>query len=156
VRGFVKKKTVRIVGIVTVLTLALVIGVVTAMATTTVSTAQAMHSPLSVAVMCTNGADPNKVIATIRAVQACGFNVYGIDALDITGEIFYTLKEAQILIVNWRRLYNGLRPHSSLGQRPPAPETIVWPGFSLADYAPPSPKSYPAPLNLEATIKTCS
>jgi hypothetical protein len=40
-----------------------------------------------------------------------------------------------------RRLYNGLRPHSSLGQRPPAPETIVWPGFSLADYGPPSSTS---------------
>ncbi len=57
----------------------------------------------------------------------------------LNGEIFYTLKEAQILIANWRRLYNGLRPHSSLGQRPPAPETIVWPGFALTDYAPPSP-----------------
>ena len=57
----------------------------------------------------------------------------------LNGEIFYTLKEAQILVANWRRLYNGLRPHSSLGQRPPAPETIVWPGFSLTDYAPPTP-----------------
>ena len=57
----------------------------------------------------------------------------------LNGEIFYTLKEAQILTANWRRLYNGLRPHSSLGQRPPAPETIVWPGFALADYGPPSP-----------------
>jgi putative transposase len=46
----------------------------------------------------------------------------------LNGEIFYTLKEAQILIANWRRLYNGLRPHSSLGQRPRAPETIVFPG----------------------------
>ena len=57
----------------------------------------------------------------------------------LNGEIFYTLKEAQILIANWRRLYNGLRPHSSLGQRPPAPETIVLPGFSLSDFAPPKP-----------------
>ena len=55
----------------------------------------------------------------------------------LNGEIFYTLKEAQILVANWRRLYNGLRPHSALGQRPPAPETIVFPGFSLADYGPP-------------------
>ena len=45
------------------------------------------------------------------------------------GEIFYTLKEAQILTANWRREYNHLRPHSSLGGRPPAPETIVWPGI---------------------------
>jgi len=57
----------------------------------------------------------------------------------LNGEIFYTLKEAQILVANWRRLYNGLRPHSSLHNRPPAPETIVWPGFSLTDYAPPTP-----------------
>ena len=57
----------------------------------------------------------------------------------LNGEIFYTLREAQILVADWRRLYNGLRPHSSLGQRSPAPETIVWQGFKLADIAPPSP-----------------
>jgi transposase InsO family protein len=51
-------------------------------------------------------------------------------------EIFYTLKEAQILIEHWRREYNHIRPHSSLGGRPPAPETFLWPGFSLKDYAP--------------------
>jgi putative transposase len=38
-------------------------------------------------------------------------------------EIFYTLKEARILIERWRRHYNTERPHSSLGYRPPAPET---------------------------------
>jgi hypothetical protein len=54
----------------------------------------------------------------------------------LNGEIFYTLKEAQILIAGWRRLYNGLRPRSSPAQRPPAPETIIWPGFLLADYGP--------------------
>lgn len=36
-------------------------------------------------------------------------------------EIFYTLKEAQVLIEEWRRHYNEVRPHSSLGYRPPAP-----------------------------------
>ena len=56
----------------------------------------------------------------------------------LNGEIFSTLKEAQILIADWRRLYNGLRPQSSLGNRPPAPETIVFPGFSLSDFAPPA------------------
>jgi Integrase core domain len=56
----------------------------------------------------------------------------------LNGELFYTLKEAQILIANWRRLYNGLRPHSSLGGRPPAPESLVWPEFSLKDFAPPA------------------
>jgi putative transposase len=56
----------------------------------------------------------------------------------LNGEIFYTLKEAQILIGQWRREYNHLRPNGSLGQRPPAPETIALPGFSLKDYAPPA------------------
>ncbi|TFG60397.1 MAG: transposase, partial [Deltaproteobacteria bacterium] len=46
-------------------------------------------------------------------------------------EIFYTLKEARILIGQWRRHYNGVRPHSSLGYRPPAPETIAFPGMEL-------------------------
>ena len=43
----------------------------------------------------------------------------------LNGEIFYTLKEAQIVIEQWRRHYNTRRPHSALGYRPPAPETIV-------------------------------
>ena len=40
-------------------------------------------------------------------------------------EIFYSLKEAQILIEMWRRQYNTIRPHSALGYRPPAPAAIV-------------------------------
>lgn len=43
----------------------------------------------------------------------------------LNGEIFYTLKEAQIVIEQWRIHYNTRRPHSALGYRPPAPETIV-------------------------------
>ena len=43
----------------------------------------------------------------------------------LNGEIFYTLKEAQIIIEEWRSHYNTKRPHSALGYRPPAPETIV-------------------------------
>lgn len=42
----------------------------------------------------------------------------------LNGEIFYTLKEAQVLIERWRVEYNTVRPHSSLNYRPPAPE--VW------------------------------
>ena len=41
----------------------------------------------------------------------------------LNGEIFYTLKEAQVFIESWRRYYNTVRPHSALGYRPPAPET---------------------------------
>ena len=39
-------------------------------------------------------------------------------------EIFDTLFEAKVLVEGWRREYNTLRPHSSLGYRPPAPEAI--------------------------------
>jgi transposase InsO family protein len=41
----------------------------------------------------------------------------------LNGEVFYTLKEAQIIIEQWRQHYNTKRPHSSLGYRPPAPLT---------------------------------
>ena len=40
-------------------------------------------------------------------------------------EIFTTLEEAKVLIEQWRRDYNQVRPHSSLGYRPPAPEAIL-------------------------------
>jgi len=84
VNSFVKRKTTRIVGTITILMLAVIIGIVTAVASTNVPTAQAVHSPLSVAVMVSNGPDPNKVIATMRAVSACGFSVNGIAGSDIT------------------------------------------------------------------------
>jgi hypothetical protein len=40
-------------------------------------------------------------------------------------EIFYSLKEAQVLIEVWRNEHNTIRPHSSLGYRPPAPSTTA-------------------------------
>jgi|TARA_X000001036_G_C20600524_1_gene774742 transposase InsO family protein len=43
----------------------------------------------------------------------------------LNGEIFYSLKEAQIVIEQWRRHYNTKRPHSALGYKPPAPESII-------------------------------
>ena len=39
-------------------------------------------------------------------------------------EIFDTLLEAETLIKEWRKQYNQVRPHSSLGYRPPAPQAI--------------------------------
>jgi transposase InsO family protein len=42
----------------------------------------------------------------------------------LNGEIFYNIKEAKVVIENWRKQYNTVRPHSSLGYRPPAPEAI--------------------------------
>ena len=43
----------------------------------------------------------------------------------LNGEIFYTLREAQIIIESWRRHYNTVRPHASIGYRAPAPEVFV-------------------------------
>ena len=55
-------------------------------------------------------------------------------------EAFDTLREAQVLIERWRVVYNTVRPHSSLGYRPPAPEAIApgAPGFGAAPLGPPS------------------
>ena len=58
----------------------------------------------------------------------------------LDGEIFYTLKEAKIVIESWRRHYNAVRPHASLGYRAPAPEVIV---PALAAW--PAPQTQPAP-----------
>ena len=43
----------------------------------------------------------------------------------LNGEIFYSLKEAQAIIEQWRKHYNTIRPHSALGYRPPAPQTFA-------------------------------
>ena len=43
----------------------------------------------------------------------------------LDGEIFYSLKEARIVIESWRHHYNTERPHESLGYKPPAPEVFV-------------------------------
>jgi transposase InsO family protein len=41
----------------------------------------------------------------------------------LDGELFYRLNEARILIEQWRIHYNTVRPHRSVGRRPPAPAT---------------------------------
>ena len=43
----------------------------------------------------------------------------------LNGEIFDTILEASVITENWRQQYNRVRPHSSLGYRPPAPEAIL-------------------------------
>jgi len=43
----------------------------------------------------------------------------------LNGELFYTLKEAKVLIEKWRLEYNTFRPHSSLNYRPPAPQAYL-------------------------------
>jgi len=52
------------------------------------------------------------------------FNIKLRDEL-LNGEVLFSLAEAQVLIEAWRRHYSTVRPHSSLGYTPPAPETIV-------------------------------
>ena len=65
-------------------------------------------------------------------------------------EVFDTLLEAKVLIERWRREYNGVRPHSSLGYRPPASEAyapMVPAGFGLVALRPPVAASGAAGLS---------
>jgi putative transposase len=68
----------------------------------------------------------------------------------LNGEIFYTLKEAQIIVESWRRHYNTIRPHESLGYKPPAPEVFV-PAFAAWPAAQPRPAP-PATLAQRPTM----
>ena len=67
------------------------------------------------------------------------FNARLCDEL-LNAERFYTLKEVQVLIESWRRHYNAIGTHSSLGYRPPAPEMIVIPSgpSGSAPFRPPA------------------
>ena len=64
----------------------------------------------------------------------------------LNGEIFYTLKEAKIIIERWRRHYNTVRPHSSLGYKPPAPEAVQWPATQPGPATPATPAIAPRPI----------
>jgi putative transposase len=61
----------------------------------------------------------------------------------LDGEIFYSLKEAQIIIENWRHHFNTVRPHGSVGYKPPAPEVFIAPPSARAA-AQPRPAAPPA------------
>jgi transposase InsO family protein len=64
----------------------------------------------------------------------------------LDGEIFHRLREAQIVTASWRRHYNHVRPHASLGYRAPAPEVVV-PAFASSQPAsPPTPAMASGPL----------
>ena len=58
----------------------------------------------------------------------------------LNGEIFYTLREAKVLIERWRVHYNTVRPHSALGYRPLAPEAVAM-NRSTAGFATLVPRS---------------
>jgi len=72
----------------------------------------------------------------------------------LDGEIFYMLREAEMVIGSWRRHYNTVRPHASIGYPVPAPEVFVpalaaWPAAQSRP-APPAmlplvPKTHPKP-----------
>ena len=61
----------------------------------------------------------------------------------LDGEIFYTLAEAKIVVESWRRHFNTVRPHGSLGYKPPAPEVFV-PAMTARATAQPGPTTPPA------------
>ncbi len=64
----------------------------------------------------------------------------------LNGEIFYSLAEARVTIEAWRRHFNTVRPHASLGYRAPAPEVFVsrlagaWPAPRRASAPPAMPR----------------
>jgi hypothetical protein len=73
----------------------------------------------------------------------------------LNGEIFYTLLEAKVLIERWRQHYNRVRPHSSLGYRPPAPEAIAVPamiGITILGGSAPEPPASSPPESTRTTV----
>jgi len=70
----------------------------------------------------------------------------------LNGEIFYTLKEAQVMIEDWRRHYNHVRPHSSLGYKPPAPMAHLSPEACSALLH--NPQDYATKENNRETLRT--
>ncbi|WP_435641766.1 IS3 family transposase [Micavibrio aeruginosavorus] len=63
----------------------------------------------------------------------------------LNGETFHTLKEAQVILEQWRHHYNHIRPHTSLGYKPPAPQAHMNEGASA--YAPAPSFMPPVPQN---------
>ena len=63
----------------------------------------------------------------------------------LDGEIFSSLREAAVVIESWRRHYNAVRPHASLGYRPPAPEVFV-PALALRTTPPAATPMAPKPV----------
>lgn len=61
----------------------------------------------------------------------------------LNGEIFYSIKELRVLAERWRKYYNTVRAHSSLGYKPPAPE--AWLATTARQQGEPV-ASLPAPL----------
>jgi putative transposase len=56
------------------------------------------------------------------------------------------LEEAKVVIEGWRRHYNTVRPHSSLGYKPPAPEAVLSPASQHGPASPATPTVAPRPI----------
>ena len=70
----------------------------------------------------------------------------------LNGEIFYSLKEAQVVIEQWRVEYNTRRPHSALGYRPPAPAAFVPRMAALRSPSAPYDPPFANPLPSEVVL----
>ena len=81
--------------------------------------------------------------AVAEAVRSIGVTEQTYDEL-LRAEVFNTLAEAQVLVERWRRHHNTVRPHSSLGYRPPAPE-VVTPALPMPPPRPGSAGAAPPP-----------
>ena len=67
--------------------------------------------------------DTGKGLAVLDACRKLEITEQKMREQFLNGELFYTLKEAQIMMERWRNHYNTNRPHSSLRGQPPALET---------------------------------
>jgi transposase InsO family protein len=68
----------------------------------------------------------------------------------LNGEIFYSMKEIRVLAERWRVHYNTVRPHSSLGYKPPAPEAWVAKSWGCGEVE--NATRFPLPHTPTATI----
>ena len=66
-------------------------------------------------------------------------------------EIFHSVKEAKVLVENWRLGYNNHRPHSGLGYKTPAAFAA---GCIVSAPATPSPQQY-MEQNVSNSLITC-
>jgi transposase InsO family protein len=71
----------------------------------------------------------------------------------LNGEIFYSMREAQVVIEKWRVEYNTWRPHSALGYRPPAPASFAPRMAALRSPSAPYDPPFAPPLRTEVVLR---
>lgn len=71
----------------------------------------------------------------------------------LNGETFHTLKEAQVILEQWRHHYNHIRPHSALGYRPPAPLAFRVEGSCATAPAPSTLRTDRQPIHSQHGLK---